>query len=489
LSRLLSNGEVTVFQLLETRRLLAIGGQGETPYFPTYEVFGTAKDDRIAIVIDSRLNETADGYRIVVNDVASQRFVLFDRLIIHANGGDDVIDINYLLPFDPTAMTTLPPIPTTIYGGGGNDHITAGRAAERIFAGDGNDTVLGHDGRDTIYGEGGDDLLRGGGGSDLVSGGDGFDSLRGDAGNDNLAGNASKDRLNGSTGNDTLEGGGGNDIAAGEDGDDDHYGGPGHDLLAGGAGDDYCEGEAGNDSLFGDAGADQVFGGTGEDAISGGTGDDQFQVADFGGGDPEYDLRRELIDRPPAPQNLVLSPSDTGGVPRLTWDYAGEASLGFGMQISGDGGVTWQPATGLSQGSLRDIAVFNLVDGGTNVVRLQARDDEAESDWGVSNALAIPHAGAISLIPQPLFGGTGFSLTWYDNSQSETGFEIYMRKGTTGDFSKIATLDPHPSTGEMTRAVRDLRPNTLYAFFIRTLHNGGVMVDSGAVAKKTWQAA
>lgn len=137
-----------------------------------------------------------------------------------------------------------------LYGGSGNDTLTAGASALRIYGGPGHDTIFGSpeadelygddgsgnaaDGNDTIYGRAGDDLIRAGAGNDIVYGEEGHDWIRGDGGND------------------VLYGGPGDDVLAGDAGDDKLYGSAGNDLLVAGAGSDWANGHGGIDLLIGD---------------------------------------------------------------------------------------------------------------------------------------------------------------------------------------------------------------------------------------------
>jgi ELWxxDGT repeat protein len=79
------------------------------------------------------------------------------RVLIHALGGDDHVDIHNRLLVD-----------TEIHGGAGDDRLKGG------------------DGHDVIFGGMGDDLLNGADGNDFLIGGDGRDKLHGQKGNDIL---------------------------------------------------------------------------------------------------------------------------------------------------------------------------------------------------------------------------------------------------------------------------------------------------------------
>jgi Ca2+-binding RTX toxin-like protein len=83
----------------------------------------------------------------------------------------------------------------TIYGGGGNDSISAGIVSTTIYAGSGNDVVNGNVGADKLYGGSGSDTIDGGGGNDLLVGGIGADMLTGGIGQDTFVFRTTTDSL------------------------------------------------------------------------------------------------------------------------------------------------------------------------------------------------------------------------------------------------------------------------------------------------------
>ena len=137
-----------------------------------------------------------------------------------------------------------------LYGGAGNDTLTAGASAIVIYGGPGHDLITGSPEADELHGDDGsgtaadgNDVIRAGAGDDILRGGRGNDELYGEEGNDWIRGGDGNDRLYGSTGHDVLEG------AAG---DDRLYGSAGNDILLGGAGSDWANGHGGVDLLIGD---------------------------------------------------------------------------------------------------------------------------------------------------------------------------------------------------------------------------------------------
>src|SRR5207253_9957617 len=73
-----------------------------------------------------------------------------ENLVVHANGGDDVI----------TAGNGLAPlIHLTLDGGAGNDTITGGDGDDMLIGGEGNDLITGGRGADTALLGTGDDTI------------------------------------------------------------------------------------------------------------------------------------------------------------------------------------------------------------------------------------------------------------------------------------------------------------------------------------------
>lgn len=90
---------------------------------------------------------------------------------INGNGGDDTI----------TLAATVP-VPATLRGGPGDDHLSGGAGNDKLVGGPGDDTLTGRGGNDSLFGGSGDDTLIGGSGDDRLLGGAGLDTLLGGSG-------------------------------------------------------------------------------------------------------------------------------------------------------------------------------------------------------------------------------------------------------------------------------------------------------------------
>lgn len=219
------------------------------------------------------------------------------RIVFHGKAAGD----------DFTNDTALP---SSAFGGDGDDFLVGGSGADYLNGGTGTDF---------LEGRGGDDHLRGSTGGDYYlfnTGALGTDTISEDPEEDhdwldfsglstgitvNLGTTAVQtvipnnlslklsswlgiERVEGSdradviTGNllaNTLNGNDGNDSLLGVAGSDVISGGNGHDTLRGGSGNDGLSGNAGNDDLYGDAGNDVLVPFTGDNFVSDGSGNDR----------------------------------------------------------------------------------------------------------------------------------------------------------------------------------------------------------------------
>jgi VCBS repeat-containing protein len=207
------------------------------------------------------------------------------RAVIQSDGGTLYSTTYNGVDFDPPTAGGN----DVIYGGGGDDWVSASYGNDYIDGGVGDDVVFGQSGHDDILGGAGADILNGDSaatplgehGDDYIDGGAGDDQLDGGGGNDEMFGSTGADELYGGiNGDDYLDGEEGDDRVFGGSGADRVFGGDGADLVQGdsgtgdGDGNDYLDGEGGNDAVFGEGGDDLMFGGDGADQISGNEGND-----------------------------------------------------------------------------------------------------------------------------------------------------------------------------------------------------------------------
>jgi Ca2+-binding RTX toxin-like protein len=117
---------------------------------------------------------TANGSRVLFARTDPAPFSVdigtTENLVLHANGGDDIITAG-------NGLAGL--VQLTLDGGAGNDTITGGDGNDVLLGGDGNDLVAGGRGNDVAQLGAGDDTFvwNPGDGSDTVEGGPGTDTL------------------------------------------------------------------------------------------------------------------------------------------------------------------------------------------------------------------------------------------------------------------------------------------------------------------------
>ena len=232
------------FEALEAKRLLAVTYSYDAGA-DKLTIFGDAANDQVNVRSSNGsvwvyAQDTAGTVNQYWNPSVPVSFVEF-----WGNDGSD-------------KFTNFTTVPSSMFGGSGNDFLRGGDANDFGYGGSGRDFLWGGNGNDYLIGETGDDWIEG------------------EAGNDTLGGNAGNDVTLGGPGNDQMWGDAGADWLDGGDGNDVILGGSGNDIISGGAGDEWIEGRDGDDFIAAGPGADIIGGNGGLDAIVGGPGNDQI---------------------------------------------------------------------------------------------------------------------------------------------------------------------------------------------------------------------
>ncbi|TWT91963.1 calcium-binding protein [Stieleria varia] len=256
------------FERLEIRRLLAAdildspsGGSGFIEYSNNeISIHGSSNSDTVQVQYVPFYANPSGITRVLLSNLHGEQIHEYLTMGIHrvrfyGHDGDD-------------HFTNSTSIPSTVFGGNGNDVLNGGN---------GPDTLSGDAGMDTINGNGGHDQLFGGFGLDTINGGSGNDTIMGGFGSDLLNGGSGNDQINGEHGNDTIDGGWDDDTLLGGQGNDQINGGFGNDYINGGLGADIIDGSFGNDTLLGSHGNDYINGNVGDDNLDGGPGHDQMR--------------------------------------------------------------------------------------------------------------------------------------------------------------------------------------------------------------------
>ena len=118
----------------------------------------------------------------VAGGVGNDTFYLSDGAgsVVQCGSGNDTV----------IASSAATATNVTIYGGLGNDTITAGAQAITIYGGAGNNVIHGSPGNDTIFGGGGADVIYGGGGDDFIAAGPGNVTVNAGDGNNFILGDS-----------------------------------------------------------------------------------------------------------------------------------------------------------------------------------------------------------------------------------------------------------------------------------------------------------
>jgi Ca2+-binding RTX toxin-like protein len=96
---------------------------------------------------------------------------------VDASANTGSVTISAIAVTSPLTMTGSATAKSSLNGGKGADHITAGNAGNTLGGQDNDDTLIGGSGVDTIAGGAGNDSLTGGGGNDILRGGAGDDTI------------------------------------------------------------------------------------------------------------------------------------------------------------------------------------------------------------------------------------------------------------------------------------------------------------------------
>lgn len=259
----------------------------------TVTVTQGATNDTVFVEWGGYKQEFTHVTKIVVNAGAGNDFIDLRGVKLQANiEGGDGNDTIYLS--DGSGSTAN--------GGAGDDLIIASGELTgtlvKLYGGPGNDTLTAGTTAITIYGDGGNDTITGSPEADLLYGGDGNDVIHGGPGNDYIIGNLGNDKLYGEEDDDVLVGDEGTIVSALKV---TGIHGSGNDLISGGGGSDVLFGGEGDDLLFGgaflEAGISQLTSDDLWDFIDGGSGNDVIFAEDAAGPQPGQPAGISVGDR------------------------------------------------------------------------------------------------------------------------------------------------------------------------------------------------
>ncbi|WP_428938249.1 fibronectin type III domain-containing protein [Fontivita pretiosa] len=409
-------------------------------------------------------------------------------------------------------------------GGPGNDTIIGESGSDDLNGGTGNDEISGGDGFDLLSGDAGDDRIDGGNGNDLLIGdsGDGsHDTTSAGGGNDTLLGGADEN------GADTLQGDGGWDVAdysmrttgirlrfdiEHDDGNPTINGGSGErDLVTesveeaiGGAGNDVLDtggdgmgrkinGGAGNDTLVSGLGPDTIIGGSGTDSVDysartnpvvvtpDGLANDGDPTLDNGGPPGENDnvdasVERTItrsgtegpeVPRAPLPPSELVAMALSYDRIELNWRDNSTNEIGFTIFRKQTASGRWQQVAS-TRANVRSYTVSGLIPETKYYFRVRAFNNVGDSLD--SNLASATTRSAALRMPSNLrataVSSSRIDLSWSDNSDNETGFEIWRQAPGELGFRKLVTVNAGTTTYQNT----GLQPNSTYSYQVRAIN-------------------
>ena len=184
----------------------------------------------------------------------------------------------------------------------------------------------------------------------------------------------------------------------------------------------------------------------------------------------------------PAAPTTLRAVAASGTHVDLSWTDRSNNELGFDLERSTDGGVTYYltDTVGAAQVSYSDLTVQP---GHTYFYRVRAYNPGGSSAYAPSTSVATPAVtlpkAPSSLTAKALSAGKGVSLTWKDNSTNEDGFQIWRLTGSA--WQPLATVAANSKTFTDASAAR----GTAYTYRVLAFNVAGLSPYSNQVSVVT----
>ncbi len=168
-----------------------------------------------------------------------------------------------------------------------------------------------------------------------------------------------------------------------------------------------------------------------------------------------------------APSNLAAVVSSSTQID-LSWTDNANCETGFIIERSADSGSFAELAT--VSANTTSYSDDDVQEDTSYTYRLKAYRDNEETDCCDSVSVTIDSSLPIapSSLTATAISNTTIRLSWSDNSDNETGFELARRTGS-GDFSTIETL----SINATSFTDSSLSADTTYTYRIRSINDNG----------------
>jgi subtilisin family serine protease len=189
---------------------------------------------------------------------------------------------------------------------------------------------------------------------------------------------------------------------------------------------------------------------------------------------------------PPPPPPLgpgLLAATVTGPTQvNLTWRDNATNEEGFRVQRRERGAEAWTiiASVGTNNSSYQD---SGLRAGATYEYRVFAFNAGGESPFSNIAQVSMPEAPPVAptSLAAVVISSTQINLSWTDNSINETGFKIFRRTGTTGNWTIIATPGQNTTLFQNT----GLTPGTTYSYTVLAYNPTGDSAGSNEVTVTT----
>lgn len=195
----------------------------------------------------------------------------------------------------------------------------------------------------------------------------------------------------------------------------------------------------------------------------------RWDVATLAGdfeGDPSANRYFKALGRPDAPNSLAGFGSDT--FVSLAWSDGSDNEDAFVVERRAVTGGPWSEV-GRSKANELAFQDYSTVPGVPYKFRVRASNNLGSSE--PSNEVQAARNGAAPAPPDNVFAGTHngtIRVTWRDNSDNETGFEIERRRVSDGSLTPLGTFSPATYYDDNTAIV-----GVAYCYRVRAVNASG----------------
>ncbi|HTL67392.1 MAG TPA: S8 family serine peptidase [Lacunisphaera sp.] len=170
---------------------------------------------------------------------------------------------------------------------------------------------------------------------------------------------------------------------------------------------------------------------------------------------------------PPAAPTMLQATNWTTSTVTLSWTDNSSTETGFSIERA-PGTTTTFAAVGTVGANVTSFTDSGLTANTTYTYRVRAQQDTVYSDYSNTSTVTTasqppPPPAAPTMLQATNPTATGVTLSWTDNSTTETGFSIERAPGTTTTFAAVGTVGANVTTFTDS----GLTANTTYTYRVR----------------------